>query len=600
MRKFCSANSFYVLYISMAIIMFSGEKMQAQSTIDWEKSFGGSDYDGAYCINSTIDGGYVVAGYSFSNDSDVSGNHGYDDYWIVKIDASGNLEWQKSLGGNTFDAAYSIVETIDSGFIIAGYSDSYNGDITNNHGAQDYWIVKLDAEGNLSWQKSLGGTGVDWARAIAQTADGGFIVAGYSDSNNGDVTGNHGSQDYWIVKLDELGNITWQKSLGGTLSDEANAVSQTDDGGYIVGGYSYSIDGDVSGNHGANDYWVVKIDSSGSIQWQKSLGGTAADEANSIAQASDGGFVIAGTSESNDGDVTSAHGLQDFWVVKLNSSGDLEWEKTLGGSSYDKAYSISQTTDAGFIVAGETQSADGDVLMNHGSGDVWIVKLDSYGNLESEQTFGGSGEDAAYSIEQTADGGFVTAGTTLSADGDVSSNLGYQDYWIVKLACNAPEIFYVDSDGDGYGNSALTISSCIPVSGYVNDSTDCNDSDSSVHPDAPEIQNNGIDDNCNGVIDEFPTTIADLTAGSSLILAPNPAIGFFNLTLYYEKQPQTTEAFQVTVTNEVGVEVFRKTSINSNGHLLLHISFDQNLLPGIYLVKVISGANRWEKRLVVE
>ncbi|MBT8195414.1 MAG: T9SS type A sorting domain-containing protein, partial [Bacteroidia bacterium] len=245
-----------------------------------------------------------------------------------------------------------------------------------NHGGTDCWIVKLNSIGDTLWTKSLGGTGTDIASSIQQTSDGGYIVAGYTSSNDGDVSGNNGSGDYWVIKLNSSGNITWQKCLGGSNGEIANDIQQTSDGGYIVAGFTESNDGDVSGNHGDFDYWVVKLDSGGIIIWQNCLGGTLDESANSVQQTSDGGYIVAGYTDSNDGDVSGNHGNDDYWVVKLNSSGNITWQNCLGGTSVDRAWSIEQTTD-GYVAAGWTESNDNDVSGNHGNRDVWVVKLDS-------------------------------------------------------------------------------------------------------------------------------------------------------------------------------------------------------------------------------
>ena len=290
----------------------------------------------------------------------------------------------------------------------------------------------------IQWQKCLGGTVTDEANSIQQTSDGRFIVAGYTFSNDGDVSGNHGNSDYWVVKLNSSGDILWQRCLGGTDDDYAYSIQQTSDGGFIVAGQTYSNDGDVSGNHGYDDAWVVKLNSSGDIEWQKCLGGTDDDYAYSIQQTSDGGFIVAGQTYSNDGDVSGNHGYDDAWVVKLNSSGDIEWQKCLGGTNDDRAYSIQQTSNGGFIVAGYTYSNDGDVSGNHGYWDTWVVKLNSSGDIEWQKCLGGTSDDYANSIQQTSDSGFIVVGYTFSNDYDVSENHGYDDAWVVKLI-NEPE-----------------------------------------------------------------------------------------------------------------------------------------------------------------
>jgi len=216
-RSFNGVGSLTVVALSFFFMTFYAANLHAQSApaIEWQKSLGGIIDDVAYCVQQTSDGGYIVGGYAVSNNGDVSLNHGNNDYWIVKLDASANITWQKCLGGSNVDKGYSVEQTSDGGYIVAGESLSIDGNVTGNHGSYDCWIVKLDANGNIMWQKSLGGTLHDSGNSIQQTKDGGFILAGFSYSNDGDVTGNHGNRDFWIVKLDSAGNITWQKSLGG-------------------------------------------------------------------------------------------------------------------------------------------------------------------------------------------------------------------------------------------------------------------------------------------------------------------------------------------------------------------------------------------------
>ncbi|MDR2207326.1 MAG: T9SS type A sorting domain-containing protein [Flavobacteriaceae bacterium] len=405
-----------------------------EPAIQWEKNWGGSGEDRANSVQQTTDGGYIAAGFTFSNDGDVSGNQGNADFWVVKLDANGNLDWKKALGGTAEDRANSIEQTTDGGYIVAGYTRSNNGDVSGNHGLSDFWVVKLDGSGNLEWQKTLGGTADDRANSVQETTDGGYIVAGYTNSNNGDVSGNHGQADFWIVKLDGSGNFQWQKALGGSFIDEAYSVRQTADGGYIAAGHTVSINtGDVTGNHGINDFWVVRLDSGGALIWQKALGGTQQDIARSIQQTADGGYIVTGHTQSNDDDVSGNHGFDDFWVVKLDTSGGLEWQKTLGGSDIDQAHSVQQTTDSGFIVLGHSFSNNGDVSGNHGSWDFWVVRLDNTGTLQWQKNLGGSDSDVTASIQQTTDGGFVAAGCSFSNNGDVSDNNGDFDFWIVKL-----------------------------------------------------------------------------------------------------------------------------------------------------------------------
>jgi hypothetical protein len=445
------------------ISTFGGSSILAQAPwIEWQKSLGGSNTDVAEYVQQTIDGGYIVAGYSSSNDGDASGNHGSSDFWVVKLTPTGTLEWQKSHGGSNVDIATSLQQTLDGGYIVAGASKSSDGDVIFNRGGFDFWIMKLDEAGNFDGQTSHGGSGDDIAYSIQQTFDGGYILAGESNSTDWDVTGNHGGFDYWVVKISDQGSIQWQNSLGGSGNDRANSIIQTTDGGYIVTGYSNSTDGDVSGNHGGVDFWVVKLNNQGVIEWQKSLGGSNSDAAYNIQQTEDGGYVVAGLSSSNDGDVSENQGGEDFWVVKLDSSGGIEWQKSFGGSEMDRANSISQTVDGGYIVVGVSMSEDGDITENYGGQDYWAIKLNAFGVLQWQKSLGGSEIDRANSINQTTDGGYIVAGQSNSNDGNVTGNHGSNDFWIVKLEPDPLGIDDFNGEISVYPN---------PVSNFLNIST---------------------------------------------------------------------------------------------------------------------------------
>jgi hypothetical protein len=305
------------------------------------------------------------------------------------------------------------------------------------------WVVKLSESGLLEWQKSLGGSWFDFGQSIQQTTDGGYIAIGHNSTNDGDVIGNRGNKDMWVVKLSGGGELEWQKSLGGSQDDEGHSIQQTADGGYIAIGSSASNDGDVSGNSGRNDMWAVKLSSTGDIEWQKSLGGSNGDNGRSIHQTADGGYIAAGASCSNDGDVTANsgngdRGFCDYWVAKLSGSGELQWQKSLGGSGDDQAFSARQTADGGFIAAGGSESNDGDVSGSRGKADMWVVKILAGGELEWQMPLGGTGNDWASAVQQTADGGFIAIGSSDSNDGDVSGNHGDMDVWVVKLGPPAP------------------------------------------------------------------------------------------------------------------------------------------------------------------
>lgn len=424
---------FFIAAICLLMMCCNADLFSQAPDIQWQKSLGGTGFDIANAGQATTDGGYIVAGYTYSTDGNVTGSHGDADFWVVKLDASGNLQWQKALGGSAGDFGYSVQQTSDDSFIVAGSNHSTDGDITGNHGDVDCWVVKLSATGALQWQQSLGGTGAEYAGAIRQTTDGGYIMAGTTYSNDGQVSGNHGGGDAWIVKLDGEGSLQWQKTLGGSAGEDPNAIQQTSDGGYIVAGTSSSNDGDVTGNHGADDFWIVKLDGVGTIQWQESLGGSDFDSPASVQHTSDGGYIVAGDSYSTDGNVTGNHGNVDFWVVKLSNSGTLEWQKMLGGTAYDKGSSVQQIAGGGYIVTGETESNDGNVTGNHGQVDSWVVNLSDVGVLKWQKAMGGTQTDHGSAVQQTVDNGYFVAGYSYSTDGDVTGNHGSADFWVVRL-----------------------------------------------------------------------------------------------------------------------------------------------------------------------
>jgi hypothetical protein len=353
-------------------------KLSSTGAVEWQKALGGTAAENLLAIQPTPDGGYITSGLTYSNDGDVKGYHGGTeaDAWIVKLSSSGAIQWQKVLGGSTgCDFANAILSTPDGGYVIVGHTDSHDGDVTSTAGERDVWIIKLSSSGAVLWQKTIGGSESDYAYSIQATPDGGYITAGYTYSNNGDVSGNHGDADAWIVKLSSTGAIEWQKALGGSGEEIARSVLPTPDGGYIVGACTKSNSGDVSGNHGDADAWVVKLSSSGAIQWQKALGGTNEDIARSIQLTADGGYIVAGSTMSNNGDVSGNHGGLDAWLIKLSNNGTIQWQKTLGGTANDFVNSIQQTNDGSYVIAGQATSNNGDVSGSHGDADAWVIKL---------------------------------------------------------------------------------------------------------------------------------------------------------------------------------------------------------------------------------
>ncbi len=422
----------YLLRIVLSSSLMTG--FAQAPAIKWQKSLGGAGFDKATSIQQTSDGGFIVAGVTSSTAGDITTNNGTNDYWVVKLDSLANITWQKTLGGSGDDGANAVTQTSDGGYFVVGSSNSpASGNITNPKGQYDVWVAKLTPSGIMTWQKSYGGTSLDEAYAVQQTTDGGYIIAGDSRSNNFDLTANNGIYDFWIIKIDAVGAIQWQKSLGGSGDDIARAIQQTPDGGYIVTGETNSNNADVSGNNGGIDYWVVKLSSMGAIQWQKCLGGAAADIAYTVKQTSDGGYVVGGKAASNNGNVTGNKGLENAWVVKLTSTGVITWQKCFGGNVFDACNSIQQTIDGGYIFAGTASSNTLDVSGNNGGNDYWVVKLNSAGTFSWQKCLGGSNGDFGACIQQTSDEGYVVAGNASSSNGDITNAKGLADFWVVRF-----------------------------------------------------------------------------------------------------------------------------------------------------------------------
>jgi hypothetical protein len=413
----------------------------------WQKCLGGNNGDYGWSVEQTTDGGFIMAGYTEGLDAaDVIGYHGnvsVGDIWVVKTDNAGNIQWQKCIGGTYFETGAWIHQTADGGYAVAGTSSSVDCDFQGNHGGSDYLLMKLNPKGDVVWKKLYGGSINEYCWSMALAPDGGYILAGETESNNGDITVNHGLRDYWVIKVDASGNLQWQKSLGGSQTDEAYSVQATADGGCVVAGYTESNDGDVTGNHGLRDYWVVKLNNSGNIQWQKALGGSAFDVAWSIALTNDGGYILAGSSGSNNGDVSGNHfalapNFLDYWIVKLNSAGVLQWQKCFGGNFNETAYSVQPTQDGGYVVVGSAQSPDGDLNCNAGLEDAWIIKISATGALQWQKQLGGNWYDELHCIKELADGSFIGLGHACSKDisgAKVSANMGScGDFWLVKLS----------------------------------------------------------------------------------------------------------------------------------------------------------------------
>jgi hypothetical protein len=359
------------------------------------KTIRGPENEWGNSLIQTSDGGYAIAGTT------TSFGAGLSDAYLVKLDANGNLQWTKTIGGKDFEDGYSLIQTSDGGYAIAGTTKSFGA------GGDDVYVVKLDATGNLQWTKTIGGKKDDVGlMSLIQTSDGGYAIAGATTSFGA------GLSDAYLVKLDANGTLQWTKTIGGPGYEIGHSLIQTSDGGYAIAGSTQSF------GAGGDDVYVVKLDANGKLQWTKTIGGPKDDWGISLIQTSDGGYAIAGSTQS------FGAGNYDVYVVKLDANGNLQWTKTIGGKSWDAGMSLIQTSDGGYAITGYTQS------FGAGGEDVYVVKLDANGNLQWTKTIGGENDDRGFSLIQTSDGGYAIAGSTQSfgARG--------RDVYVIKLDRN--------------------------------------------------------------------------------------------------------------------------------------------------------------------
>ncbi|HRI20059.1 MAG TPA: T9SS type A sorting domain-containing protein [Panacibacter sp.] len=423
--------------------------------IKWQNTIGGTGNDSLVSIMPTADGGFIISGQSNSNisGSKTQNSYGSYDYWVVKITGKGKIAWNKTIGGSGIDKNPYIITTLDGGYLLGGTSIS---DISGNktedaiNQSNDYWVLKLDRNGNVQWNNTIGAIQTEKLAGLVQEKDSTYRIAGISYTNfaGSDKTAdNMGSSiwsDYWLVKLDKNGVVAGDYLYGGQNSDVVTCIKPAKDSGYILGGYSYSKkDGNKSQNFlGNNDYWIVRIDPSGNKKWDKTIGGIRSDYETDIQQTFDRGYILAGYSNSTVSFNKTAgwKGVTDYWLVKTDSVGAVKWDKTFGGTLGDYLRSVQQTTDSGYIIGGSSNSNISSDKSENSKGldDYWIMKLDKNGNKLWDKTIGGSGNDRLSVVKEISNGEYILAGTSNStASGDKTKktvgNNGISDYWIVRL-----------------------------------------------------------------------------------------------------------------------------------------------------------------------
>jgi hypothetical protein len=439
----------------LKLFLFAAILSCTHPTIVKQQTIGGNEHDILRSMCITKDGGFAICGWSYSDSSGdkLVNNHGiiYSDFWLIKFNNKGIIQWQKAIGGNGYELYGTVTSTNDGGFILGGASMSdISGDKTENcRGNDDMWIVKLDSSGNIQWDKTIGGSGLDECAFIRQTKDSCYVIAGSSTSNiSGDKTENcRGDFDMWIIKLDSKGKILWNKTLGGNRWEFPGGLELTNDDGAIICGNSASdIGTDKSeANRGKRaDFWIIKLDKDGKKIWDRTIGGNDDDMALGIKKTNDGNYLLTGFSSSNksyEKSENSKGGDHDIWVVKIDSTGKIIWDKTIGGEGDDFSIggaNILLTLDGGYVICGDSNSKiSGDKTDScRGDYDFWIVKLNKTGKIEWDKTIGGANYENLVGVAEIKKNYFVVAGSSesgISGDKTDSSKGGKADYWIVYL-----------------------------------------------------------------------------------------------------------------------------------------------------------------------
>jgi hypothetical protein len=434
-----------VLYAFMLIFSLC---IQAQEfEIQFQKCYGGSNWEGASAILAK-ESEFIFFGGTTSNNGDISFNHGKSDYWLYETDSNGNIVWERTYGGSDEDYPANMLPTPDGGYVMFGDTYSNDGDVGCNHSSNgDWWLVKTDSLGNILWTRCYGGTHKETASQLIYANEGGYVMTGKTGSVDGDISHNNGQYDVWVVKVDWEGELVWERTFGGSRFDWANGIGLTTDGGYIIGAGTGSSNGDVNCFDSLpSDWskaWVLKLDSEGQLQWQNCYGGYYSDVVVDILQTSDGGYVFLGQISSGDGDIDCFHGTpgnsntQDMWVVKLDVTGEMEWNRCLGGSNFDVPRFIRPMDDGGYLIGGNTTSRNGDVNCNQslpGTHTVILYKLTTQGEIEWTKCLGSQVDNSLFSIHIYSDYHFLLGATTRTNGIDVDCDLkGETDIWIVEI-----------------------------------------------------------------------------------------------------------------------------------------------------------------------
>jgi len=440
MKKYYFILSLYLFFnCSKDDAPVNSEQVIILGDLDAAKTLGGSKNDVFNSLVKTADGGYAILGYTQSKDGDVTTKVDENfDFWLLKYAADNTLLWSRTFGGSKDDRGADIIQTQDGGFALLGYSQSTDQDVSLNAGSQDFWFIKLTADGAISWQKTFGFSGADYGTVLTETNDNGYLITGVLDVTASGGLGNenkaqrHAGGDIWAIKLNNIGDLEWSKYYGGSFTDTALGIEKTADNGFIIVASSDSNDSDITNNKGTYDFWVFRITSEGVLVWEQNFGGSEIDEARAISASGDGNFIIVGDTRSADVDVSNNNGAADIWILKISPAGILIWEKTIGAAGFDVARSISKTQDNGFLISGSSRSSAAGFI-NQGQNDALLIKINSEGVIEWQETAGGSEIDFLYDAVELNNSTIIAVGESNSADGDISENKGFSDGLIIKI-----------------------------------------------------------------------------------------------------------------------------------------------------------------------
>jgi len=409
--------------------------------LSWIKTFGGSNEDFAKTVIETYDGGIAIIGSTNSTDGTIKDkNIPETDFWFLKLNSDGEILINKTYGGSGDDRGQSLIEMLDGGFLLIGYSKSSDGDGSRNQGFHDNWIIRIDFQGKIIWEKSVGFSGHDHAYSIIKTQDGGFFITGFLDvtASNGagdfekEINSRHGVGEFWGHKLNSQGKIVWSRFFGGSNNDRSYDVIETQEGGFIMVGSTESNDFDISNNFGSYDFWVIKIDKKGTLIWEKNYGGSGIDIANSIEVLPNNNFLILGYSYSDDMQRVNSKGDSDFWLVEIDTNGNLINDRSFGGSLFDSGQDICIGPSGSYFLTGFSQSLDGDLNNNNGNNDITVFHITPNGVPINTYTVGGSNSDLGFSSIFSSSGKLYIVGSTESKDLYFSNSFGEKDLFIAK------------------------------------------------------------------------------------------------------------------------------------------------------------------------